>query len=117
MDFLLGTVVIALELVPTSKRLFGSDIPQGNRDLVSSSNHIPNQVKVDQEELAFDVQDRMVLLRFLCSDWASRYVQVKVIGHWGQGHILYHKARAQGPIGLGPAPCSTTRLGSYEQWA
>ena len=30
MDVLLGTAVMALELVPASKMLLGNDIPQGN---------------------------------------------------------------------------------------
>ena len=29
-DVLLGTVVMAWELVPTFKRLFGSNVPKGN---------------------------------------------------------------------------------------
>ena len=29
-DVLLGMMVIALELVPAFKRLFGSDVPKGN---------------------------------------------------------------------------------------
>ena len=43
-------VVIALELVPTSKRLFGSDIPQGNAEQPrygTSSNHTPVQAAFD----------------------------------------------------------------------
>ena len=52
-------VVIASELVPTSKRLLGSDIPQGNTRLPKTqavlSKHIPDQVKIDRLKLAFDM--------------------------------------------------------------
>ena len=74
---------MALELVPTSKRLFSNDIPQGNtgppRPCIPKQSP-PDQVKVDREGLAFDVQDKMVSLWFLGSNWGLRCVWVKVIG-------------------------------------
>ena len=86
-----------------SSAIFPKAIP-GCRDLVSLNNHTPDQVKVYREGLAFDVQDIMVPLWFLCSNWASRCVRIKAIGPTGQGHVLYLKARVQGPTGLGPCP-------------
>ena len=58
---------------------------------------LPTKLKLIERGLAFDVQDRMVSLRFLGSGWASRYVRVEVLSQRGWGHISYHKARAQGP--------------------
>ena len=58
MDVLLGTTIMALELVPASKMLFGKIFPKAisrNRDLISLGNHTLDQVKVDREGLAFDV--------------------------------------------------------------
>ena len=55
---LLGTVIMASELVPTSKRLLGSNILQGNIKLSRTqavlSKHIPDQVKIDRQGLASD---------------------------------------------------------------
>ena len=70
----------------------------GRRDLVSPSNHTPDQVEVDREGLTFDIQDIMVPLWFLGSDWAPRYVRIKFIGLTRIGY-------------------GTTRLGSKAQWA
>ena len=101
----------------------------GHRNLVSPSNYTPNQVTVDREGLTFDAQDRMVSLQVLGSGGASKRVRIKIIGSWGtrigivpqgygprpnrlrtlprtkgRGYGPYHKARAHGPMGLGPCP-------------
>ena len=54
MDVSLGVVVVALELVPISKRMFGSDTPQGHTGQlrhVTPSNHVPIQDAIDQAKL------------------------------------------------------------------
>ena len=52
-------VIIALELVPASKRMFSNDTPQGNtgtsRTLDVLCNYIPNQVKLDWHGLVSDM--------------------------------------------------------------
>ena len=54
---LLKTVMVALGLVPTSKRLLGSDTSQGNTELLRSwadlSKCIPDQVVLDWYGLAY----------------------------------------------------------------
>ena len=57
------SVVMALELVPTSKRLFGSDIPQGN--IGPPRLCIPEQ---SREALTMNARDRMVSSRVLGLD-------------------------------------------------
>ena len=107
MDVLLGTVVMALGLVPTSKRLFGRIFPKlipSCRDLVSPSNHTLDQVKVDREGLAFDIQDIVIQLWFLGSDWASRCVRIKVIDLRGTGSGVVSQGQGLRPNGPGALP-------------
>ena len=80
MDALLGKVVMALELVPTSKRLFGNDIPQGNNKPPRFC--MPEQ---SQKGLVMNARDRMVSSSVLGSDWASMSVRIKIIGPTGTG--------------------------------
>ena len=51
----LETVVMALELIPASNRLLGSDTPQGNTELLRSrailSKYIPDQSMANQHGL------------------------------------------------------------------
>ena len=61
------TVVMALELVPASKRLLGSNTPQGNTKLprtwVVPSKHIPEQVIIDRTWACLScIQNEMELL-------------------------------------------------------
>ena len=58
-DALFGIVVLALELIPASKRMFGSDTPHGNtrmpRTLDVLGNYIPDQVILDWHGLVSDM--------------------------------------------------------------
>ena len=54
MDVSLGVVVVALELVPTSKKMFSSNSLQGHTGKlrhVSPSNYVPIQDAIDQAKL------------------------------------------------------------------
>ena len=53
----LETVIMALELIPASERLLGSDTPQGNTELLRawaiSSKNIPIQLIIDRYWLVY----------------------------------------------------------------
>ena len=106
---LLRTVVMALELVPTSKRLLGNGIPQGNIRL-SRIQAVPNKHTLDQVNV-----DRLVLASGMLKTrwaqlntwaqlgpWSAFRPRSKVRREWD--NVLYYKAWAQGSMGLGPFP-------------
>ena len=74
---------MALELVPTSKRLFGSDIPQGNTGPPRLC--IP---KKSREGLTMNARDKMVSSRVLGLDWASISVWIKITSLVGAGSSI-----------------------------
>ena len=92
----------------------------GHRDLIPPSNNKPDQVRLDQEGLAFDVQDRMVLFRFLGSNWASWYARVKVTGPPGKGSSIVPQGWGLSPNGPRALPYIRGRdYGPYHKahWA
>ena len=74
MDVPLGVVIMALELVPTSKRLFGSDILQGNTE---QSRHGHSEESHSRPSCNLSGEARL-------------------------GQASWHEARAHGLAGLGP---------------
>ena len=98
-----------------STAIFPKVIP-GHRDLIPPSNNTLEQVRVDREGLAFDIQDRMVLFRFLGSNWASRYARVKVTGPLGRGSSIVPQGWGSGPNGPGALPHTRGRdYGPYHK--
>ena len=90
MDVLLGVVVVALELVPISKRLFNSDIPQGNT----------GQPRHDTTEQPY--------CRPSCRGSGEEQVGPqsafgsRLLFQWALGQTSWHEARVCGLVGLGP---------------
>ena len=85
MDVRSGKVVVALELIPTSKSPLGSDIPKGTTGQpsigVSSSNDTLDQVKNDREGLALGIRDSAFLSWAQIGPWD---VQIGAKGpKWG----------------------------------
>ena len=104
-------VVVALELVPLSKRMFGSDTPQGyTRQLrhASSSNHVPIRDAIDGAKLGLLLKESGPRL------WVRRALDQE----------SRHEAWAHGLASLEPYPVQKVRarvhtIGprSKAQWA